>query len=71
MNTNIRTVGGSIGTAVTTSIVTSNLRADGLPCASDYTTGFKFLLIAGVAATAAALLIPSNRGARSTSVAAD
>ena len=63
MNANIRTIGGSIGAAVTTSIVTANVHANGVPLESGYTAGFAFLLVAGLVATAAALLIPRESGA--------
>ena len=63
MNANIRTIGGSIGAAITTSIVTAGAHADGVPLESGYTAGFAFLLAAGVIATAAALLIPRETGA--------
>ncbi|MDR3649640.1 MAG: MFS transporter [Acidimicrobiales bacterium] len=64
MNANIRTIGGAIGAAVMSSIVTSGLRADGLPAASGYTTGFAFLAAMTVVATIAALFIPSATSAR-------
>ncbi len=40
MNANIRTIGGSIGSAVMASIVTSQLAPSGLPKEAGYTTGF-------------------------------
>jgi len=61
MNANIRTIGGSIGTAVMASIVTSNAAAGGLPRDSGYTNGFWFLAAASTAALAATLLIPAVR----------
>jgi EmrB/QacA subfamily drug resistance transporter len=64
MNANIRTIGGSIGAAVTTTIVTSHAGANGLPLESGYTEGFTFLLVAGVVAIAAATLIPQEGGGR-------
>ena len=62
MNANIRTIGGSIGAAVMSSVVTSRLQADGLPFASGYTHGFALLTGAAVLAALAALLVPAMRG---------
>ncbi|WP_405771307.1 MFS transporter [Actinacidiphila glaucinigra] len=61
MNTNLRTVGGSIGAALMASIVTSNLRPDGLPKESGYTHGFAMLSTALVIGALAALLIPRQQ----------
>jgi MFS family permease len=58
MNANIRTIGGSIGAAVMSSIVTSTARAGGLPRESGYTHGFGLLAIAAIAAALAAMLVP-------------
>jgi EmrB/QacA subfamily drug resistance transporter len=58
MNANIRTIGASIGTAVVSSIVTSDLRADGLPTEAAYTTAFVALGVAAALSVAVALLIP-------------
>jgi EmrB/QacA subfamily drug resistance transporter len=59
MNANIRTIGGSIGAAVMSSIVTSTARIGGLPRESGYTHGFGLLTLATVAAAIAAMLVPS------------
>jgi EmrB/QacA subfamily drug resistance transporter len=61
MNANIRTIGGSIGAAVMSSIVTSGAKG-GLPVQSGYTRGFAFLAVSAVAAAIAAALIPGPRG---------
>jgi len=61
MNANIRTIGGSIGTAVMASIITSGASPGGLPKDSGYTNGFWFLAAASVVALGAALLIPATR----------
>lgn len=61
MNANIRTIGGSIGSAVMASIVTSQLLPSGLPKEAGYTTGFAVMTGGLVLAAAAALLIPSAR----------
>jgi EmrB/QacA subfamily drug resistance transporter len=60
MNANIRTIGGSIGAAVMSSIVTSTARADGLPRDSGYTHGFGLLTVAMIGAALAAMLVPST-----------
>jgi EmrB/QacA subfamily drug resistance transporter len=61
MNTNIRTIGGSIGSAVMASIVTSRLAPSGFPTESGYTIGFAALMAGLVLAALAATLIPSAR----------
>ena len=58
MNANIRTVGGSIGAAVMTTIVTANLQPSGFPAEGGYTVGFAFLASAALFAGLAGLLIP-------------
>ena len=64
MNANIRTIGGAIGAAVMSSIVTSGLLADGRPMVSGYTHGFTFLAAMTVVAIIAAAFIPSATAAR-------
>jgi EmrB/QacA subfamily drug resistance transporter len=61
MNANIRTIGGSIGSAVMASIVTSSLAPSGLPKESGYTIGFATLAGGLLLAALAATLIPSAR----------
>jgi EmrB/QacA subfamily drug resistance transporter len=61
MNANIRTIGGSIGSAAMASIVTSHLEKTGLPAESGYTTGFAALAGGLVLAVVAGLLIPAPR----------
>jgi MFS family permease len=58
MNANIRTIGGSIGSAVMSTIVTSHVDATGLPLESGYVTGFGVLAAMMVVAALAGLLIP-------------
>jgi EmrB/QacA subfamily drug resistance transporter len=62
MNANIRTVGGSIGTALMAGVVTADLRPDGLPEEAGYTHGFGMLGVALVMAAFAVLLVPRGRG---------
>ncbi len=61
MNANIRTIGGSIGSAVMASIVTAQLEPSGLPKESGYTTGFAIMAGVLVVAVLAALLVPGRR----------
>ncbi|MFK0058358.1 hypothetical protein ACIQTN_03845 [Streptomyces werraensis] len=58
MNTNIRTVGGSIGAALMTSVVTADPAPTGLPRESGYTHGFAMLGGALLIAVLAVLLMP-------------
>ena len=60
MNANIRTIGGAIGAAVMSSIVTSVLLHSGLPAESGYTRGFAFLAAMTVVAIVAAIFIPTT-----------
>ena len=64
MNANIRTIGGAVGAAVMSSIVTSQLAADGFPSASGYTRGFAFLGVMTIGAVVAATFIPKATAAR-------
>ena len=66
MNANIRTIGGSIGSAVMASIVTSQLEPSGLPREAGYTTGFAVMAGGLLLASAAGLLMPSTRRLRDT-----
>jgi EmrB/QacA subfamily drug resistance transporter len=60
MNTNIRTIGASIGTALVSAIVTAHPGANGLPAESGYTLSFLLLAAASAAAFAVALLVPGR-----------
>ena len=61
MNVNIRTIGGALGTAVVSSLVTSAVTDDGLPAESGFTTAFLVLSGASLVAAALALLVPTTR----------
>ncbi|MFF9527101.1 MFS transporter [Streptomyces achromogenes] len=61
MNANIRTIGGSIGAALTSVLVTGRLQPSGLPYASGYTHGWALLALLCLAAAGAALLVPARR----------
>jgi hypothetical protein len=69
MNANIRTIGGSIGSAAMASIVTSRLLPSGLPAQSGSTIGFAVMTGGLVLAALAGLLIPAVRRAPRTSAA--
>jgi MFS family permease len=71
MNANIRTIGGSIGAAVMSSIVTSTTGIGGLPRESGYTHGFGLLTVATLAAAVSAMLVPSAVRALSSARRAD
>lgn len=61
MNANIRTIGGSIGTALASSIITGHLQPTGLPAEAGYTDTFLLLSTFTAAAVLLALMIPSAR----------
>lgn len=72
MNANIRTIGGSIGSAVMAGVVTAHVGPGGFPLEDGYRTGF--LLLAGgmvAAAVAAAYLPPTPRRQPTSSRLAD
>ena len=67
MNANIRTIGGSIGTAVVSSLITAKLAADGIPLESGYRNGFAVVGVVTLVAVGAAFIIPkavAGRAAR-------
>ena len=65
MNANIRTIGGSIGSAVMAGIVTAHAGPAGYPAETGYTTGFVVLSAALLLASLAALWLPDlHRAAR-------
>lgn len=61
-NANLRTVGGAIGSAVTTSIVTASAVA-AYPTERGYVVAFALLAVVMVVAAAAGLLVPGRRAA--------
>jgi MFS family permease len=61
MNANIRTIGGSIGSALMASVVTAHMGPGGLPREAGYVNGFLLLTGALVLAALAAILIPAVR----------
>jgi hypothetical protein len=58
MNANIRTIGGSIGSAVMAGVVTARVSDSGIPLESGYTLGFALLAVGMVLAAVAAAFIP-------------
>lgn len=62
MNANIRTIGGSVGTAVMASIVTAHFLPSGFPREIGYTAGFAVLGGALLLAAFAGLAIPTISG---------
>ena len=64
MNANVRTIGGSVGAAVTGVLVTGRLQPSGLPYESGYTHGFALLALLCLSAALAALLVPARRAGR-------
>jgi EmrB/QacA subfamily drug resistance transporter len=67
MNANIRTIGGSIGAAVMSSIVTATAHHGGLPREAGYTHGFALLAVTAAAAAVAGMLVPRSRHRRGAS----
>jgi MFS family permease len=61
VNTNIRTIGGAIGTAVLASVLAAGLRPNGFPRESGYTIIFLVLAGSRLVAGLAGLRIPSAR----------
>jgi EmrB/QacA subfamily drug resistance transporter len=61
MNANIRTIGGSIGTALASSIITGHLQLNGLPAEAGFTDTFLLLSAFAAAAVLLALAIPGAR----------
>ncbi|KOU55813.1 hypothetical protein ADK57_43430 [Streptomyces sp. MMG1533] len=66
MNASIRTIGGSIGAAVTSVLVTGRLQPSGPPYASGCTHGLALPAPLCLAAALAALLVPVRRSGRTT-----
>lgn len=67
MNANIRTIGGSVGSAIMASVVAAKVTAGGLPAGSGYTHGFLMLAGGFVISAIAGVLIPSLKVRPATS----
>ena len=61
MNANIRTIGGSVGSAVMAGVVTARLGPTALPAESGYVVGFAVLAAGMVLAAVAAAFMPNVR----------
>lgn len=66
MNTNIRTIGGSVGTAFILSLITAGHGPAGAPLESGYVTAFWALAAIGLISALVAAAIPSRTPARGT-----
>ncbi|WP_028805473.1 MFS transporter [Streptomyces sp. 142MFCol3.1] len=71
MNANLRSIGGAIGTAIMSLLVTSHLAHTGLPYVSGYTHGFSVLTLFLVGAALAAALAPARHAAHTPGRATD
>ena len=71
MNVNIRTIGGALGTAAVSSVVSASVTGDGLPAEAGFTTAFWVLSGASVVAAVLALLVPTVRRRAGAVVASD
>ena len=58
MNANIRTIGGAIGTAAMTAIVTSHRQPGGFPAEQGFTSGFLLFALIAAVAMGVCLLLP-------------
>ncbi len=67
MNANIRTIGGSIGSAVMAGVVTAQVGPGGFPLERGYTVGFVLLALGMACAALAAAFIPDLPGHRPSS----
>jgi EmrB/QacA subfamily drug resistance transporter len=65
MNANFRTIGGAIGAAVVSSLITSQLGAGGYPKPSGYTAGWTLIAVIATLATLCTLIIPKPDRRRS------
>jgi EmrB/QacA subfamily drug resistance transporter len=58
MNTNVRTIGGSIGTAVVSSLISAKLLPSGVPVEAGFTHAFTLMTVLAAVAVGAAVLVP-------------
>ncbi|HVU74531.1 MAG TPA: MFS transporter [Mycobacteriales bacterium] len=61
MNSNLRTIGGAIGTTIASVLVTSGVHAGSLPKESGYTHAFLAMALAAVLTVFAALTVPTRK----------
>jgi MFS family permease len=60
MNTNLRTIGGSIGTAVVSSLVSAHLLPTGVPVEAGFTHAFILMTLLAAVSVGAAVLVPTR-----------
>ena len=70
MNSNLRSIGGALGTGISTSIIVSSLLASGLPSEHGYALAFLLCAVLLVAAALASLSLASDRRERVETVGA-
>jgi sugar phosphate permease len=61
MNTNIRTIGGAMGTAIMTAIVTADRQPDGFPLETGFVAGFAVFGMVSLVAVLVSRLLPPHR----------
>ena len=64
MNTNLRTIGGSIGTAVVSSLISAQLLPSGVPVEAGFTHAFILMTVLAAVAVGAAVLVPVGTRSR-------
>ncbi|MBO3749922.1 MFS transporter [Streptosporangiaceae bacterium NEAU-GS5] len=70
VNSIVRTIGGSIGTAVVAAVIASNSTPRGLPTDTAFTDGFWVCAAVGLLAVLASLILPSARRRKEQAAAA-
>jgi EmrB/QacA subfamily drug resistance transporter len=69
MNTNLRTIGGSIGTAVVSSLISAQLLPSGVPVEAGFTHAFILMTLLAAVAVGAAVLVPTGTRTSATPAA--
>lgn len=64
MNSNLRTIGGAMGAALMSALVTGNLQANGQPAEAGFVAGFLAMAALATLAMAVAFLVPGTRRVR-------
>jgi MFS family permease len=70
VNAIVRTIGGSIGTAVVAAVIAANTTSQGVPTDQAFTTGFWICAAVGVLAVIAAFALPTARQRHDEALAA-
>lgn len=68
MNSNLRTIGGSIGAALMSALVTGNLQGNGMPAEAGFVEGFYAMGALATVAILVAFLVPGKRRATAPDV---